>query len=43
MHYCVNPPIFRKNVIFCGEKGQDPEQNKDMETGFKTFRDTPKK
>jgi len=31
-----------KKHVFCGEKGQDPEQNTDLETKIKMPRGTPK-
>ena len=36
------PAIFQKNRVFWGEKGQDPGQNKDLDTRTKMLRGTPK-
>jgi len=37
-----DPPTFQKESVFCGAKGQDPEQSKDLETRIKMPRGTPK-
>jgi len=41
-YLCDDPPICQKKRVFCGEKGQDPEHNTDLETRIKMPRGTPK-